>query len=363
MDSASAGSVGTESTRLGSASGSEGFESTAAASSSYVQPPVAAVADPRTARGTTELSGPRTAAIRESKAAANRRPRQAADSTAVDADGHPVSRTARGAGSKRRPFIAVAAVLLVITPISWLLLHQPQNDEADASLPIGTRTDDSYATPSTIPVDDPTVPPKKPTATPTAPPTGTPTASTTPTAPPTSGPTNTPTTVPTDNPTSTATTVPTNPPTSQPTTTPTGKPTKTPPPPPPPPPPAADGDMTNDEIQLFNQIDSARKSKGCAPLEQDAPVTYGARSDAQSRSKSGNVNASGSSMSAAGGDNWSSNDAFNQMMAQSKGTLLNCGLRTLGVGRGTYKYCTSVDLLGLCIGKRVTRVGWVADFN
>ncbi|TDD45010.1 hypothetical protein E1263_39500, partial [Kribbella antibiotica] len=143
-------------------------------SPSYTQPPVAAVADSRTARGTSELAGPRTTAIREAKAGP--RPRQAADSTAVDPDGRPVSRAARGEGGRRRPFVAVAAVLLVIAPIAWILLQQPHNDPADASLPI---RDDSYADPTTKPVDDPTtvptVPPKTPPTTPpTGPPTGTP---------------------------------------------------------------------------------------------------------------------------------------------------------------------------------------------
>lgn len=247
-------------------------------------------------------------------------------------------------------------MLLVITPISWILLHQPQTEEADASLPV---RDDSYATPTIKPVDSPTTPPKSPLTpppgTPTATPTGTPTTSTTPTTPPTGAPTTAPTTS-----ASTTPSVPTTDP--DPTSPPTGKPTNTPPPPPPPP-PKADGDMTGDEIQLFNRIDSARKKKGCAPLEQDAPVTHGARDDAASRSKSGKVNASGPSMSAAGGDNWSSDQAFDEMMTQSKGTILDCSLTTLGVGRKTYKRCPAIDLFGLCTAERITRVSWVADFN
>ncbi|MFB6725694.1 hypothetical protein ACFCV3_36320 [Kribbella sp. NPDC056345] len=341
------------------------FESTPVTPSpSYTQPPAASIADPRTARGASELSGPRTAAIRESKAAANRPPRQAADSTAVDADGHPIARTAGGTGRKRRPFVAVTAVLLVVGPISWILLHQPPNDNNDASLPIGTRTDDSYATPSTVPVDDPTVPPKTPPATPTAPPTGTPTTSVTPTTPPTSGPTETPTTRPTDAPTSTATTRPTAPPTtSRPTTTPTGDPTNTPPPPPPPP-PKDDGDMDGNEMQLFNKINSARRSNGCADLKRDTGLTRSAESEAQERAEDNTANGGNTNSKAtAGGDNWSADKAYDRMMSSNEGTLLNCGLTTMSVGRKTASYRTGpLCGIGICTGTS-TRVAWVAIFR
>ncbi|TDD59411.1 hypothetical protein E1263_15320 [Kribbella antibiotica] len=146
----------------------------------------------------------------------------------------------------------------------------------------------------------------------------------------------------------------------EPTKTPTGKPTN---PPQPPPPPEADGDMTGDELDLFNRIDSARKSKGCAPLEQDAPVTYGARNEADRRSESGEVEAHGASWSAAGGDNWSSDEAFDRMMRESRDTVLNCGLDTLGVGRETQRYCGSLPVLGVCLSGWKTRVSWVADFD
>jgi hypothetical protein len=120
--------------------------------------------------------------------------------------------------------------------------------------------------------------------------------------------------------------------------------------------------MTADELKLFNMIDDARVSNGCAPLEQDPDLTDAARSDAADRAESGAVNSSGSSKSTAGGNSWTAQQAYDQMMAQSKSTVLNCNLKTLGVGKETYKYCTT-DLLGICIGSRPTRVAWVADFT
>ncbi|MFI5696220.1 hypothetical protein ACIA58_30475 [Kribbella sp. NPDC051586] len=266
----------------------------------------------------------------------------------------------------------MASVVLVITPISWILLHQPQNDDADASVPMVTRTDDTYITPTTKPaVATPsaraTVPPTaRPTSTPTVTPTTTPTASPTDTptdsASPTTVPTDTPSRIePTDSPTSEKAT---NSPTTPGRTTSTGGPTQTPTTtPPPPPPPARDGGMDANESQLFDMIDSARRNSGCQPLEQDPGLTGNARSDASSRARSGSTNSSGSSKSSAGGDNWTAQQAYDQMMAQSRGTIMNCGLTTLGVGRKGYAHCTAIDLLGLCIGSKPTRYAWVADFS
>ncbi|WP_242000419.1 CAP domain-containing protein [Kribbella rubisoli] len=121
--------------------------------------------------------------------------------------------------------------------------------------------------------------------------------------------------------------------------------------------------MDANESQLFDMIDSARKNNGCAPLEQDPGLTGSARSDASSRAKSGSTNSFGPSNSTAGGDNWSAQQAYDQMMAQSRGTILNCGLTTLGVGRRGSPHCTAIDLLGLCIGSKPTRYAWVADFS
>ena len=229
--------------------------------------------------------------------------------------------------------VAIASVVLVITPISWILLHQPQNDPADASVPIVTRTDDTYITPTTKPVVAPPTarPSTPPTATPTATPTPTPTDSATPTeTPSTAGPTDDPTASPTkDGKTTEPTTAPTSPDrtvsTKRPTTPTDHHRTAA---------AAARGGrrMNADELQLFNLIDNARVSNGCARLEQDPGLTDGARADAGNRAKSGAVNSTGSSGTTAGGDNWSAQQAFNQMMAQSRSTVLNCGLTTLGVG-------------------------------
>jgi hypothetical protein len=259
--------------------------------------------------------------------------------------------------------VAIASVVLVITPISWILLHQPQNDPADASVPMVTRTDDTYITPSTKPVVAPPTPQPStpPTATPSATPTPTPTDSATPTETPSTTPTDDPTATPTDGrKTTEPTTAPTSPGRTVSTRRPTTPPTTTQPPPPP---PDADGGMNSDELQLFNLIDNARVNAGCARLEQDPGLTDAARADAGNRAESGATNSASGSASTAGGDNWSAQQAFNQMMAQSKSTVLNCGLTTLGVGRKSAKYCNAINLLGFCVGSKPTRVAWVADFS
>jgi len=257
-------------------------------------------------------------------------------------------------------------VVLVITPISWILLHQPQNDDADASVPIVTRTDDTYITPTTkaakvTPSAKVTVPP---TATPTATPTSTPSA--TPSTTPTESPTDTPTDKPTKSSTRTPTVAPTSAPTTQPTTAPTSPgrtvttpgPTQTTTAPPPPP---VDGGMAPNEKQLFDMIDNARADNGCAPLKQDPSLTTSARGTAGSRSKTGSgMNDSSGSQVGAGGDKMSAQQAYDDLMADSKGTVLNCSLDTLGVGFGTSERCT-LWLLG-CIASTDRNV-WVANFS
>ena len=262
--------------------------------------------------------------------------------------------------------IAIASVVLVITPISWILLHQPQNDEADASVPIVTRTDDTYITPTTkaakvTPSATVTVPP---TATPSATPTSTPSA--TPSTTPTESPTDTPTDKPTKSSTRTPTVAPTSAPTSNPTTAPTSpgrtvntpRPTQTTTTTAPPPPPARDGGMTSDELQLFDMIDSARKSNGCAPLEQDPSLTNSARGTAGSRAKTGSgMNDTSGSQVGAGGDNMSAQQAYDKLMSGSRDTVLNCSMTTLGVGFGTQQHCTLIIIA--CTDRNV----WVANFS
>jgi hypothetical protein len=119
--------------------------------------------------------------------------------------------------------------------------------------------------------------------------------------------------------------------------------------------------MTSDELQLFDMIDNARVNNGCARLEQDPDLTLSARSDARSRSRStSNLNDGSSSMSAAGGDDFTAQQAFNKMMSQSRSTILNCGLTTLAVGRGTTEYC---KVPVLCLTGTTDRNAWVADFT
>jgi hypothetical protein len=117
--------------------------------------------------------------------------------------------------------------------------------------------------------------------------------------------------------------------------------------------------MSPEELQLFTLIDNARKDKGCAPLQRNSGLSGSAQSDADQRAESGKVSGSGSSMAAAGGDSWDAQTAFNRMMKQNSGVILNCGLTTLGVGQGTATYRSCI--LVWCSTK--TRVGWVANFQ
>ncbi|MDX6240393.1 MAG: hypothetical protein QOG10_5213, partial [Kribbellaceae bacterium] len=57
---------------------------------------------------------------------------------------------------------------------------------------------------------------------------------------------------------------------------------------------------------------------------------------------------------------WSAQTAFNRMMDQNSGTILNCGLHDLGVGRGSSSHCT---LRVLACLSWADRIGWVADFQ
>ncbi|WP_238332326.1 CAP domain-containing protein [Kribbella jejuensis] len=261
----------------------------------------------------------------------------------------------------------------MITPISWILLHQPQNDPADASIPMVTRTDDTYPTPTTKAAV--ATPSTRATTTPTATPPVTPT--TTPTAAPSATPTGSPTNIPTDAPTRESTTVPTSAPTSAPTSTDpttaptspggtvTSKPTPTTPPPTtttPPPPPPVDGGMDANEKQLFDLIDNARVNNGCGRLLQDPSLTNSAEATAGSRAKTGSgMNDPSGSQIGAGGDKMTAQQAYNNLMSNSRSTVLNCGLTTLGVGFGTAQRCTIPIIIG-CLGYTDRNV-WVANFS
>ncbi|GAA1557737.1 hypothetical protein GCM10009789_08930 [Kribbella sancticallisti] len=273
---------------------------------------------------------------------------------------------ARPESRAKRTLVALGTVVLVITPISWILLHEPQSDQADASVPYVTRDDDTYLEPSNEPVvdtptpapdDSPTPTPEQTTGTPTPTPSKTPTPGQTPSTTPTDGPT---TTAPTDGPGTTS--APTRPPTtedpkpsSSPSSTPSTPRTTTPPP------PADDGNMEAAEQELFTLVDNARVERGCQPLERDSNLTGGARSEAGDRAESGQLSGTTSSKAAAGGKGMTAKAAFDRLKSDSSGTLFNCGLDELGVGRAEADYCSS-KLLGLCVGTS-TRVAWVADFK
>jgi hypothetical protein len=279
-------------------------------------------------------------------------------------------RSKRSAGSAsrvRRPLVALASVVVVITPISWILLHEPQSEQADASVPYVSRDDDTYVTASTEPVAKKTGPPKaKPTATPTPSRTPkTPTPSDTPTPGETARPTDGPTDEPTDQPGGDETPLPTTGPTRA-TAGPkqTAKPTTATPTPTTPTPttPADDGNMSSSELQLFTLIDDARVDKGCSRLDRNSSLSGNAQAEADDRASSGNVASTGSSKASAGGDDMDdAQAAFDRLKSQSSGTLFDCGMDELGVGVGdsTRRDCALI-FLG-CSDK--TRYAWVVDFS
>ncbi|HET6293188.1 MAG TPA: hypothetical protein VFG33_07435 [Kribbella sp.] len=277
-------------------------------------------------------------------------------------------RPAQPAGSRgKRILVAIGTVVLVITPISWILLHQPQADNADASVPYVSRPDDTYITASTDPVSasgTPPAPGSRETVTPTPGATTStpPTTPATPGATPsTGGPMDRETTVPTTKPgeTTTPTDTPSTGSTANP--KPTGTTTTTTPPSTTPPPPEDDGNMDDQEQALFSKIDSARQSEGCAPLRRNNALSDGAENEAQSRAEDNDFSASGSE-AAAGGEEMSADAAYKKLMDQSSGTLLNCGLKELGVGNAEAEHKGGV-LCGLGICTKTQIVGWVADFN
>jgi uncharacterized protein YkwD len=264
----------------------------------------------------------------------------------------------------KRTLVAIGTVILVITPISWILLHEPQSDQADASIPYVTRDDDTYITASNEPVvqtsDTPSTSTPTPRATPTKP-TRTPSVTPTPGDHPTTTPSDHPTTVPTDGPgddTTTPTVEPTRSGQSH-TPKPPADPSK-PPTQPPAQPPADDGNMTADEQQLFTLIDNARVQNGCASLRRNSDLTGGARGDAGDRADSGDVSSTEQSKASTGGEDMSAQAAFDRLKSRSSSTLLNCGLHELGVGRGTATYRTCAIFV---ICSTHTRVAWVAHFQ
>ncbi|GAA3587750.1 hypothetical protein [Kribbella ginsengisoli] len=277
--------------------------------------------------------------------------------------------TARPESRLKRITVAMGTVILVITPISWILLHQPQSNEADASVPYVTRDDDTYLKSSTKPVvARPTA--TTPSSTPSGTPAGTPSPSDTPSTPgrtPTGDPSTTPTEGPTDGPTDRPTTTgATDGPTSStttkapdnPNTTPTHSPSTTPSSTPPP--PADGGSMSAEEFELFSLVDNKRVESGCSPLHRNSNLTGGARAEAEDRARTGQMASGGSSGASTGGKDMTAKAAFDRLMSSNSRTVLDCGLDELGVGQGDAKYCTTQVLVCL---NTATRYAWVVDFQ
>lgn len=272
-----------------------------------------------------------------------------------------------------KPFVILGAILAVVAPIAWILGQETGGGLADESIPYVNRDDDRYTTPDheipivdSTPGDVPSTAPT-PTATPSTPgstPTPTPGETTTPDRLNTETPV--PTTAPTDRPTATNTV----PATSRPTTTsrPTSKPTTTTTSSPTPTPtettrtPTDDGGMTNYELELFSNLNAARQDNGCGPLKRSTGLTDGARADAEKRAASGEVNATGKSYAATGGEGVdTAKEAADRLLRDNSSTVLNCDLTTLGVGRWDATFC-KLELLGACLnsGKRYS---WVTSFR
>jgi hypothetical protein len=120
--------------------------------------------------------------------------------------------------------------------------------------------------------------------------------------------------------------------------------------------------MSASEQELFTLVDNARTQHGCASLQRDSNLSHGAQSDAAQRAANGDLTGSDSSMAATGDKGMTTaKAAFDRLMSNNSGTVLNCGLDELGVGHRQAKYCSS-SLLGLCLGTS-NRDSWVVDFQ
>lgn len=263
-----------------------------------------------------------------------------------------------------RAVVAIATAGLVTAQISWLLLDEPDAAPVGASNPYVTKDDDTYITASATPGArmTTTLPTTRPTVETSS---GTPTSaagSVTPrqtliplptngsTSPPTVGPMPASTPTGTSSIGSTMRPLPPLTPTPRPIVTTTSSN----------PQPLDDGNMTHDEARLFKLIDEARTDKGCAPLRRNSQLSADAGREAQDRALSGHLFVTEPSKAAAGGDNLKALAAFDHLMDQSPGTLLDCGLAELGVGRGQASYCATRIIF--CFRPK-SRIAWVADFN
>jgi hypothetical protein len=265
----------------------------------------------------------------------------------------------RNQPARLRPLIAIAALLLVITPIAWILFRGSEGGlAAENSVPYVTLDDDRYQSTADHeePIVDSTPDDIPETAT-------TPSDSPGPSMSPTPSrlssesprPTNRPTVIPTG-----AVTVPASTrPSDRPSTDPTGTPTTITPSPDPTTTPADDGGMHPDEEELFTLINNERMANGCATLQRNTRLTLSSRGDASGRAKRNDLNDNGGSYVAVGGDGMSGKRAMDRIRTNNPRVLQDCDLEVLGVGQGkaTYESCT---FLIICTSK--TRVSWVADF-
>jgi hypothetical protein len=120
--------------------------------------------------------------------------------------------------------------------------------------------------------------------------------------------------------------------------------------------------MDPTEKSLFDLIDNARVSNGCARLKQDPNLTHPAHSKASSRAQSGkDLNTSSGSELGAGGDKMSAQQAYDRLMSNNRSAVLNCGYTTLGVGSVAADYKTG--LLCPLVCSTNNRRAWVADFS
>jgi hypothetical protein len=115
--------------------------------------------------------------------------------------------------------------------------------------------------------------------------------------------------------------------------------------------------MTDQERELFTLIDDARADYGCGRLKPKTSLTRSARTHADEQAES-NTNDTGDGTDAIA-EAGSPRDAFNQMMDDYAGVLLDCGRDRLGIGYADAPGGPLCDL-GICTD---TERRWVADFD
>src|SRR5262249_2860629 len=122
----------------------------------------------------------------------------------------------------------------------------------------------------------------------------------------------------------------------------------------PPPPPPDDGNMDDQERELFNLINDARADHGCNPARPNSGLSGSAQNYADEQAQNGD-NQPGDGTDATS-DSSSVRRAYNDMMNDYPGVLLDCGRTQLGIGRSNHESCT---LVVIC----TTHYSWVADLG